>query len=151
MRRVVLNHLNVADQPGASIGPFDQIVTQQSIAGEAAIQHAMQCVDFVNPFSYKNAFAVKVLIYIRRRMSIDIETSLSRIDACQPGARRTLNAYPDPWLQNAVARNHNSPLRVDNRLIQRVRQSSNHSSRRASWQLRIGIERDDETNTGKNR
>ena len=36
VRGIILDHLDVADQPGAGVGAFDQIVAEQGIAGEAA-------------------------------------------------------------------------------------------------------------------
>ena len=40
VRRIVLDHLDIADQSGTGIRAFDQVVAQQRIAREAAIENA---------------------------------------------------------------------------------------------------------------
>src|ERR1700676_1470523 len=121
VRGIILNHLDVADQPRASISSFDQIVTQQSVSWEPAIQHAVERFHLVDSFSYEDALAIKILIDVGSGTGINVETGLPRINTGQPGSRRTLNANTDAGLQDAVACDDDASFRIKDRLIQWVR------------------------------
>ena len=117
MRRIVFNYFNVADQARARIGAFNQVMTQQSVARESAVKNTVQRFDLVNPFSDKDALTVQILIHVRSRSGVDVNPGLSRVNACQPGTRRTLNAYSNPRLKDAISGNHDPFFRVYDRLI----------------------------------
>ena len=42
MGRVIIDDLNIADQPGARVGTFNQVVAQQGIGGEALSQNLLE-------------------------------------------------------------------------------------------------------------
>ena len=117
MRWIVLNDLDVTDQPRARISTLYQVVAQQGITREPAVKNPMQGLDLVDPFSNKDPLAVQILIHVRSGASVDVESRLSGIDAGKPGTRRTLNADSNPRLQDAVACDHDPFLRIDDRLI----------------------------------
>ncbi len=76
MRRIVFDHFDIADQSGASIRTFHQIVAEQSVARKAAVKHLVQRIYLIDPLADKNAFPIQVLIHIRRRMRVDIQSRL---------------------------------------------------------------------------
>src|ERR1700689_5126552 len=101
-------------------------MTEQRVAWESTIKNAAQRFHFINPFSYKDALTVQVLIHIGSGVGVDVEPGLSGINTRQPGPRRTLNTDSNPRLQDAIAGNDYALLGIDNRLIQWVRQCSHH-------------------------
>ena len=111
----------------------------------------VQRLHFVDPFPDKNPFAIQILINVRSGVRIDIESCLPRIDTRQSRACRTLHADPNPGLQDAVARDNNACSRIDNCLIERVRQRPHHTACRPARQFRVGIKSDHKTHPGKNR
>ena len=42
VRGIVVDHLDIADQPGARVSAFDQVVAEQRVAREAMLQHLVQ-------------------------------------------------------------------------------------------------------------
>ena len=58
MRGIVFDDLDIADETCARVGAFDQIVTQQGIAREAALENLVYGCDFVNSLACKCAFAI---------------------------------------------------------------------------------------------
>src|SRR5579863_615084 len=115
------------------------------------LQDPMDGVHFVDSFAREAALSIQILVSIRNCAGIDIETSFPGIDGCESRAGRALHANTDPRLQNAVSGNHSICLWIDDGLVQRMRQGSGHAVRRASWKLRIRIERNHKANTRQNR
>ena len=111
MRRVIVDDFDVADQTGARVGSFDQIVAEQRIAREAMLQHPLQGFDFVDAFAGEDAFAVEVLIHVGDGARVNVESGLAGVHARQPRQRRTLHADADARLQDPVSRNHDVAVR----------------------------------------
>src|SRR5712691_11115405 len=111
----------------------------------------MNRIHYIDSFSRETTLAIQILVGIRSRAAINIETRFSRVDGCQPRAGRALHADADPGLQNAVSVNHRICLRIDDGLVERMRQSSNHAVRHTPRKLRMRIERDDKPNLRENR
>ena len=88
MRGIVVDDFDIADQAGARVGAFDQVVAEQGISRKAAIQHAVNGVDFVDAFAGEDAFAVEILVNVRDGAGVDIKAGLSGVDA----ARRDCDA-----------------------------------------------------------
>ena len=120
MRRVVVDDLDVADQSGARVRSFDEVVTEQRIAREAMLQHAAQGFDFVDAFAGKDAFALEVLVHVGGSASVDVEPGLAGVNVGQPRQRRALHADADARLQNAVAGNDDVLARIDDGLVERM-------------------------------
>ena len=57
VRGVVVDDLDIGGEAGAGVGAFDEVVTEQGVAGEAAIEHGVQCGDFVDAFAGEDALA----------------------------------------------------------------------------------------------
>src|SRR6266849_507547 len=111
----------------------------------------MQYVYFINPFPCEAAFTVEILIHVRDGACIDVKPRLPRIDGCQSRARGALDAYSDARLQDSVAGHDDVSVRIDDCLVQRMRQGACHAMRRSSRQFRIRVECDHKTNARKNR
>ena len=103
VRRIVVDDLDVAHQPGARVSALDQVVAEQRIAREAMLQHPAQGFDFVNALAGEDAFALQVLVNVGGGARVDVEAGLAGVDVGQPRLRRALHADADARLQNAVA------------------------------------------------
>ena len=64
VRGIVVDDFDVGEQPHARVGAFDQVVAEQRIAGEAAFEHGMQSVDFIDALAGEDAFAIQILVYV---------------------------------------------------------------------------------------
>ena len=94
VRGIVVDQFDIADQPGARVGAFDQVVAQQGIAREALVQHRVQRGNFVDAFAGEDAFAVEILVGVGDGAAVDVEAGLAGVDGCQPRARRRLTLTP---------------------------------------------------------
>ncbi len=62
VRRVVVDEFDIGGQTDTRIRTFDQVVTQQGIAREAAVEHGMKSGNLIDALAGKHAFAVEVLV-----------------------------------------------------------------------------------------
>src|SRR5262249_47927689 len=112
VRWVVLDHFYVGNQPDAGISSLNQIVAQERILRKPAVQNPMDGFDFIDAFTGEDPLAVKILVNVGDRTSVDIKTSLSRVNVCQARTGSAMHADSYPWLQNSVAGNHNVLVRI---------------------------------------
>ena len=83
LRRVVIDDLDVADQTGSNVRTLDQIVRQQCISRETALQHLVQDADFIDALAGEDPFPEEVLVDIRDSARVDVVAGLSRINGGQ--------------------------------------------------------------------
>ena len=151
MRGIILDDFDVAGQAGAGVGAFDQIVAEQGVAGEAAVEDAMDGVDLVDAFAGEAAFAVEILIGVGDGAGVDVESGFSGVDGGEAGAGGALDADADAGLQDAVTGDDDVFLRIDDGAIERMGESSDHAMRGSARKFGVGIEGDHELNARKNR
>ena len=151
VRRIVLNHRDVAGQPRPRIRSFNQVMAQQRISREASVQNTDHRVDFVDSLPGKRSLAIKILIHIGDRPRIRVEPGFSCKDGGQPRLGRALHTDVDARLHDPISRYHEILLGIDNRLIERMSQRSDHPVSRAAGQFRVGIQRDHEANRRQDR
>src|ERR1700733_3122231 len=151
VRGIIFDDFDVTGQSSARIGTFDQIVAEQCVAREALIKNLMDRVDLVNSLPGKAAFAIQILVGIGDSSSVNVEPGLAGIDGSETRTNSAEDAHADARLQDAVASDDDILVRIDDRLIQRMRERSHHAVRRSARKLSIGIECDDEPNFGENR
>src|SRR3546814_4438711 len=74
--RVVLVQLHVADQAGPRIAAFEQVVAQDPVVGEAAVERLLECGDLVDPLADERALAEQVLVHVGHRARVRIDARL---------------------------------------------------------------------------
>src|SRR6185369_13268223 len=62
--RIVLEQLDIAQQPGPHITAFEQIVAEDAVLGETLTQRQFEGVDIVDALADEGAFAEDVLVNI---------------------------------------------------------------------------------------
>ena len=83
---VVVDDFDVCDEAGAGVGAFDEVVGEEGVAGESAVEDLMEDADFVDAFSGEDAFAEEVLIDVGDGAGVDVEAGLSRVEGGEAGA-----------------------------------------------------------------
>ncbi len=146
VRGIVVDDFDVADQPGPRVCAFDQVMAEQGIARKAVLEYAAQGLDFVDSLAGEYAFALQVLVDVGGRTRVDVESGLAGIDTGQARLRGALHADADPRLQNAVSRNYDVVVRIDDGLVQRMSHRAHQPMRRAARQFRIAVERQHKAN-----
>src|SRR3989442_5827491 len=151
VRRVILDDFGIGHEPHAGVGSLDQVVAKKCVLRETAVQDAVDDLHFINPFSREDSLSVEVLINIGDGPRVNIESGLSGIDVRQARARSALYAHPHTGLKNAIARDHDVLLRINDGLVQRMRQGADQALGAATRQLRVGVKSDDESYFWKDR
>src|SRR6266496_49114 len=84
VRLIVFDHFDIAYQSRSRVRSLKQIVAQQGISGKTSVKNAVNGLYLVNSFSRETPFAIQILVDIRDRAGIDVESGFSRIDRCEP-------------------------------------------------------------------
>ena len=100
---VVVDDLDVGDEAGADVSALDEIVREQGVAGEAAVEHLVQDADVVDALAGEDAFAEEVLIDVRDGAGVDVEAGLAGVERSEAGARGGAYADADAGLEDAVS------------------------------------------------
>ena len=103
MGRVIIDDDNVADQPGARVRSFDQIVAQKRIGGEAFSQDSLESFNFIDSLAREAALAKQVLVNVGDGLGVDVKSGLPRINRGEARVAGRLNADADARLENGVA------------------------------------------------
>ena len=149
VRRIVVDDLDVGDEAGAGIGAFDEVVREEGVAGEAALEDLMENADLVDAFACEDALAEEVLIDVGDGAGIDVEASFAGVERGKSRARCRSDADTDAWLQDAVPSGDDASPGVDDGLIERVGDGTDHACRGGAGKLCIGIEGNDVTDVGE--
>ena len=146
VRGIVIEKFDVADQGGAREDRFKQIVAQQGLFGNASVEGPLKSINFVQTLARVNAFAEKILINVRSRRGIRIDSSVAGEDAGKQRPRSAFERDAHAWLQNRVAADDCLRLAIEARLVKRMNRGANQTARCVARQLRVGIQCDHVTN-----
>ncbi|MCY1500932.1 hypothetical protein D9M68_349900 [compost metagenome] len=140
--REVLDELDVGDQRATHIGTFEQIVAENGIFLDPALQRRLEGVDMVEALAGEAAFAGDVLVDVGNGEDIGVDAAVGREDTLEGGSfaarcQRRRHAR----LQQAVAGDHILCLRVDHRTVDRMVDLADELRHRIAHQARVGIER----------
>ncbi len=86
MRGVVVDDLDVGDEAGAAVGALDEVVGEQGVAGEAAVEDFVEGVDLEDAFACEDALAEEVLIDVGDGAGVDIVAGLAGVKGGEAGA-----------------------------------------------------------------
>ena len=74
VRRIVVDDFGVGDERRARVQAFEQVVRQQRVLGHAALERGHERIDVVEALAGEDAFAEHVLIHVRHRGGVRIDT-----------------------------------------------------------------------------
>ena len=78
-RRVILEHLDVAEQPGTRVTALEQVVTEDPVFGESAVERLLECVDVIDALADERSFAEPVLVEVGNRARIRIDAGIAAV------------------------------------------------------------------------
>ena len=135
-RRILLVQLHVAQQAGARIAAFQQIVAEDAVLGKAPSERALERIDVVDALADERAFAEQILVHVGNGARVRIDAGLARRTAARSASVGSCATRGE--MLTAMTR-----LRAIAVLaIQRVRHRADELARRIARQLRVGVERD---------
>jgi hypothetical protein len=138
-RRVFLLQLRVAQQTGARVAAFEEIVAEDAVVGEAIRERALEGIDVVDPLADEGAFARHVLVYVGHRARIGIDAGLPAVQARVPRALRAREAHAHARLEDGVSARHAfAEARAHRGIEARAVQGMRHGGPRAAARYRAG-------------
>ncbi len=140
---VVLVQSHVADQAGACIAAFQQVVAEDAILRQAALERMLERFDVIDALAHERAFVEQVLVDIRDHARVRIDAGLAAEHPGKPRGAARAQAGADAGLQDAVALHHALQRRIEARAVERVRQGGDEGACGIPRKLRVRIQGDD--------
>ncbi len=131
------------------MGTLEQIVAENAVLRETIAQCLLKCIYIVDPLADIRAFPEEVLIHVGDGTGIRINARLSGEKSGKPRPAGTGQTHAHTRLENAVALDDPSEFRIEPRAVERVGQRAGEFAGRVTRQLRIRVERDDESDGGQ--
>ncbi len=141
-RRIFLEQLHVAEQAGARVATFDQVVAEDAVFRKAVVQAQLERVDRVDALADERAFAEHVLIDVRNHLRVRVDAGVAAVQLGVAGARAAGQADAHARLQDAVAGHHASLPGVVHRAVERMVDGADERLRRIARQAGVGVQRD---------
>ena len=143
-RREFLHHFDVGDQSSPGKRALEEVVAEQCSLGHAIGERGLERVDVINSFAGIGAQAEEILVYVRGRGRVGVDSARTREHALK---ERAFAAHRqrrrDAWLKHRVAFDHSTARRVEPGPIQRMSHLADQTPHGISRQAGIGIQRDD--------
>ncbi|MNX73377.1 hypothetical protein D3C86_1047720 [compost metagenome] len=139
--REILDQLHVGHQRAAREGAFEQIVAENGVFLDPALQRRLKGIHVVKALAGEGALGRQVLIDVGNGEDVRIDTAVDREDPLENGcvlAGGERGRYAR--LQQTVAFDNPSGHRVDHRTIDRVVHLAHELGHRIAHQARIGIQ-----------
>ena len=148
-RRVILEQAHVADQAGTRVAAFQQVMAQDLVLRETVLQRVLEGIDVVDALADERTFAKQVLVHVRHRACIRIDTRLAAIHARITRADAATHAGAHTGLQDAVATRDPALVFVEARLVERMGQGADELARGIARQPRVSVQGDHVAHVGQ--
>ena len=101
---IIVHDLDVRDERGPGVEALEEVVREERVLGDAALQRGRERVDVVEPFPREDALAEEVLVRVRDRRRVRVDAGVAREDAREARRRGARRRDRDARLEDAVTR-----------------------------------------------
>ncbi len=143
VRRKVLEQRHVRNEGGAAVQALEQVVAEQGVVRNPPGQAGLERHRIVDALAGEDPDPEQVLIHVRDRVRVQIETGRTREQPRMAGTVGAAGGDLDARLEHAVA-GDDPALRVQRRPVERMRQRRGQAGRGAARQMGVGVEGEDE-------
>ncbi len=150
-RRVVVEHLDVGHQPGAGEAALDQIVREERVGRKSTVGRLLEGVDVVDALPGEAALTVEVLVHVRDRGGVRVDTGVAGIDGREAGAVGAGERDTDARLQDAVTPHHPRAGGIEAGAVERVGHCSHQERSGLRREDGVGVEGDDVPDAAQHR
>lgn len=148
--REILDQFHIGHQRATREGAFEQIVAEDGVFFDPALQRRLEGVHVVKTLAGEGAFGGQILVDVGNGEDIRIDTAIDRKDALEDGS---VLAGRQRWrntrLQQAVTFHDTTGNRVDLGAVDRVVHFADELGHRVAHQARIGIKGHDIFDIGR--
>ncbi|MDT4817730.1 hypothetical protein FQZ97_508130 [compost metagenome] len=148
-RRELLVELHVAEQSGTGEAALDQVVAEDAVIREVAVEGVLEGIHRIDSLADERALLEQVLVNVRYGTGIGVDAGVAAEQLGIGGTRGARQADADPWLQDGVAAGDALPRWIEAGAVERVGQGADELPRRVARQLGIGVEGDDVVDLGE--
>ena len=125
-RGKVFHELNIRREPRASEHPLEEIMTKEGGIRSTICEGGFERVDVIDAFPGIRSFPEQILIDVRGRRSVGINSANAREDSLEQRAFAAHGQrWRHPWLQDRVAFDNLASIHVEARPVQRMRHLAN--------------------------
>src|SRR5688572_3287835 len=75
-RRILLVQLDIAQQPGARITAFQQVVAENAVLRKASLERALERIDVIDALADERAFAEEILVRVGNGARVRVDAGL---------------------------------------------------------------------------
>jgi len=143
VRREVVHHLHVGDQGGSGVDALEEIVREEGVFRDAALQGRRERVDDVQPLAREDALVVEILVGVRDGRGVGVDPRVPRVDPREERAGGARERDAHARLQDSVPRRDAAQAGIEMRAVQRMLDDSDQVGRGVARQARVGVQRDD--------
>ncbi|MCY1211352.1 hypothetical protein D9M72_230630 [compost metagenome] len=129
-RRELLVELHVAEQPGACEAALDQVMAEDAVIGEVAVEGLLEGIYRIDALADERALLEQVLVHIRHGTGIGVDPGIAAEQLGIGGASGARQADANPRLQDSVAADQALPPGIDTGPVERVCQGTDELPRR---------------------
>ncbi len=148
--REILYQLDIGYQRAARKRAFEKVVAENGVLLNTALQRRFEGIHVIKALAGERPFRGQILIDVRHREDIGVDTTVDRKDALEDGGilagcQRRRNTR----LQQAVTFHDTSRDRIDHRTIDRMMHLADQLGHSVAHQARIGVQRHDVLDVGR--
>ena len=143
VRRIVVDDLDVRDESRAGVEALEQVVREERVLRDAALERRDERVHVVQPLPGEDALSEEVLVCVGYGPRIGIHPGVARVDAGEQRVRGAGLSDRDARLEDAVSLGDPPQPRVHVRLVERMREDPDQRAGRSAREPSVGVERQD--------
>ncbi len=141
-RRVLVEYRDVGGQPGAREAPFDQVVREEPVLGEASSRRALECGHVVDPLSGEAPLVIEILVHVGNGGGVRIDAGVPGVYDGETRSVCAREPHSHPGLKNRVAARDSPHLRIVPCAIERVCHGTRQLGSGVRREHGIRVERD---------
>ena len=150
-RRVVVHDLDVGHEGGAGVEALEEVVRQERVLRYASLEGGGEGVHVVKSLPREDPFAENVLVGVRYRRGVGVDSGVSGVEAREERARCARHRYAHPGLEDPVTLGHAAAGSVELRSVQGMIDDADELPGAVPGQARVGVEGDAVTDRGQGR
>ena len=118
--RELLEHFDVADQARPGEAAFEEVVAEEGVFRNSAVQCSLEGVDLVYPFARVGTLAEQVLVEVADRGRIGVDPGRWEEHPLEEAGTPRSQKRGDPWLEDPVALHHPPERFIDPGPVERM-------------------------------
>ena len=106
MTRELFEHLDVAHQTGPGEASFEEVVAEQGVLGDSALQRRLEGIDLIDPLAGIGPFAEQVLVQVTDCSGVGVDPARGEEDALEIADSARSQEGGDSRLQDSISLHH---------------------------------------------